>query len=87
MRYFASLSRENQKQWYELKADGEIVPIPFEIQFGTTVVLTTHNRNLGAQLAISITATHKDARLYLNGDAQDPDKLPTNISIFEFFAE
>lgn len=87
MRYFASLSPENQALGYELKADGEIVQIPYEILFGKTVVLSTHNRNLGAQLAISVTATHKDAILYLNDDAQDPDRLPTNRSIFEFFAE
>ncbi len=86
MRYFASLSPENQKLGYELKADGEIVQIPYEILFGKTVVLSTHNQKLGAQLAISVTATHEDARLYLNGEAQDPDKLPTSISIFEFTA-
>jgi hypothetical protein len=87
MRYFATLSPENKELGYELNADGKIVEIPYEILLGNTVVLSTHNPNLGAQLAINVTASHRDARLYLNGDAQDPGRLPTSKSIIEFFAE
>lgn len=86
MRYFVTIDNENQDRGYVLEVDGKRVPIPYEILFNTSVLITGFNTQLGAQLALSVNATHENARLYLNGNAQNPDNIPA-ISIFNFSAE